>query len=133
MSARPLRAVLAAVLTVAAAAVPVLTTASPAAAATFRSVVQETPATETWSPWQACTAQQGSASDNCAEVHAMARLGNTIYVGGEFTELRYGNQSITGLSGFAAFDATTHQPITTVRLPRFVNTSGIAVRTIAVD
>jgi hypothetical protein len=133
MSPRPLRALLAAVVCVAAAAVPVLTTASPAAAATFRSAVLEQPATDTWSPWKACTAQQGSGSDNCAEVHAMAQLGNTIYVGGDFTELHFQGQTITGLGGFAAFDATTHQPITNVTLPRFKNTSGIAVRAIAID
>jgi hypothetical protein len=125
--------VLAVVTTIAAAAIPVLTIASPAAAATFRSVVQETPATDTWSPYKACGTQQGSASDNCAEVHAMARLGNTIYVGGEFTELRKGDQVISGLGGFAAFDINTHQPITSVALPRFVNTSGVAVRAIAID
>ena len=42
-------------------------------------------------------------------------------------------QTITGLGGFAAFNATTHQPITSVTLPRFKNTSGIAVRAIAID
>jgi hypothetical protein len=127
---------LAAAVAIAAAAVPVLTTASPAVAATFRSVVQETPAQDTWSPYKACTAAQSSnPNDNCAEVHAMAQLGNTIYVGGDFTELHQANGDgvITGLGGFAAFDVNTHQPITSVTLPRFKNTSGIAVRAIAID
>jgi hypothetical protein len=134
MPGRFLRGALTALVTVAAAGVPILGAALPAQAATFNSSVQETPFTNTWSPWKACTASQGSASDNCAEVHAMARLGNNVYLGGDFTELRSAGQpSITGLGGFAAIDATTHQPITSVALPRFKNTSGIAVRAIAID
>ena len=133
MPRRGTRLLLTAVLGAASVALPIATAAPPAAAAgSFTSAVQEAPAADTWSPWKACSAT--NTTDNCAQVRAMAQLGNVIYIGGDFTELRADGQApITGLGGFAAIDATTHQPLTNIALPRFKNTSGVAVQTIAVD
>jgi hypothetical protein len=85
------------------------------------------------SPAQALVAQTPDQTwQTNGPVWALAKVGNTIFVGGDFTELRERSVEVSGgeviaVNNFAALDATTGEPIAKMRTnpPDFVGVNDI--------
>lgn len=96
---------------VAVAALPLIDVA-PAAAAT----VGASPVAGSWGPHKACS---GKPRLNCAAVYAIQRIGNTTYIGGDFTSLKSSDGTSTKtIKNLAALDANG-RPVASFASPGF--------------